>query len=245
MSSEKEIRIAAPSPLVLASYFNYKADPQRKIKWDEDYSKLFPLINSVIKKGIKIIVFHNCFQDVPNIENCSWVKVTPNMSFTPNVYRYFVYLDFLKQNQSTVSSVFMVDSTDVGMLKNPFNKIKNNILYVGDERSKKVGLSWMEKNQGRHLTIPDYKHIIDNNKDRILINCGIIGGEMSIILKFLEQLTFYHLTYSKDLKTSSDMAIFNYTIWKHFSKIVNHGSHVNTRFKKYETNNNISWWKHK
>lgn len=231
-------------PVVLASYFNHKNDPQRGILWDSDYSKLLPLVHSVVSRGVPIKIFHNCFTGLPEIDNCEWIEVEADPTLTPNIARYFEYLTYLTDNLDKFESVFMVDSTDVEMLKNPFDHIKPGVLYVGDEIRSTVGSKWMQRTQGKYLDIPDYLQIISKHRNEVLINCGIIGGDILTVIKFLEQLTEYHARYSKNLTTSSDMSVFNYTVWKHFKNIMNRGPHVNTRFKRNERNK-IAWWKHK
>lgn len=228
--------------VVLASYFTYKNDPQRGIIWDNDFSPLLSLISSVISQDVEIKIFHNCFDNPPQIKNCEWVKVHIDAELTPNVYRYFVYKNYL--NTIKVENVLMVDSTDVMMLKNPFNCMKDDTLYVGYEKGRFVSNRWMRKTQGYFITIPDYPDIIDRYSDNPLLNCGIIGGRANIVNNFLNILTTYHDSYSRYLTSSSDMSVFNYTIHKHFIKNISYGDHVNTEFKKYEFNNH-SWWKHK
>jgi len=66
---------------VFATYFNHKNDPQRKIKWNSDYNEVINLINSVVGKGIKIKIFHNCFNDVPEIELCEWIRVESGIGY--------------------------------------------------------------------------------------------------------------------------------------------------------------------
>jgi len=122
--------------------------------------------------------------------------------------------------------------------------ILNDRLFGKQNIQNLVNNDWMQRTQGKFLSIPDYDDIITKHKNQTLINCGIIGGDTETVIKFLDQLTYYHDKYSRNLSSSSDMSVFNYTIWKHFKDIISHGIHVNTRFKKYE-NNNVSWWKHK
>jgi hypothetical protein len=229
-------------PVVLASYFNHKDDPQRKTVWEPDHTKLLPLIHSVIEHGIDIKIFHNCFDNLPILDRCEWIEVEADQRYTPNILRYVKYLEYLP-NHPEYTKIFFVDSTDVEMLKNPFDQLKQGVLYVGDERMK-VGNDWMQRTQGQYLKIPDYKTIIDKYKGEPLLNCGIIGGDRETVLRFLGQLTQTHEQYSRNLSSSSDMSVFNYTILKHFKDIIEHGPHVNTRFKQYERND-ISWWKHK
>jgi hypothetical protein len=230
---------------VLASYFNHKADPQRKEIWDpDDFISVLPLISSVVSKKLKIKIFHNCFKEYPEIENCEWIRVDPNPEFVPNVARWFIQKEWIEKNQDIVDAVFMVDSTDVEMLRNPFKKIREGVLYCGDEVHNKVENKWMKTTQEPLLKIPDYRSIIEENKDHILLNCGIFGGYKSQVLDYLTKLCMYHSEYSNNVDGSTDMSVFNYTMFKHFKEIYEHGPHVNTKFKFFEYNE-TSWWKHK
>lgn len=229
---------------VFASYFNHKPDPQRQITWDDDYTRVLLLIASVITQDVGIKIFHNCFKNPPELKNCEWIYVEPDQRFTPNVVRWMIYHEYLKNNQNFIRGVFMVDSTDVQMLKNPFrNSLEHDVIYCGSEE-RKVENDWMRYTQEQFLNISDYRKIIEANANKRLVNCGICGGRTDIILKFLEKLVEYHQKHSMYLDSSSDMSVFNYTVWKHFSKNLRVGEEINTRFKGNEFNN-VAWWKHK
>jgi hypothetical protein len=231
--------------LVLASYFNHKVDPQRNTKWENDYNSVIPLIWSVVSKGIQIKIFHNCFDKLPPITNCEWILVEPKKEFVPNVARWFVYLDYLVKNYDNINHLFMVDSTDVLMLKSPFESLQDNILYCGSEEyGNKLDNKWMQNSQARYLDIPDYQETINENKDIDLINCGVVGGDVNICLNLLTDLCSNHNNFSKNLQTSSDMAIFNYTLMKKYKLNYEQGLHITTPFKQ-DIENKISWWKHK
>lgn len=228
--------------LVFASYFNTNKDPQRDIYWENDYTPLLPLIESVTSNHIEIVIFHDCFVEVPDIELCTWVYVEPSVEYVPSILRWFVYLDYLYKIE--YDNVFMVDSTDVILLKNPFEYIEQNLLYIGDEYNNTWNHPYL-KNKEKYISINDYLSIKNQYIDEVLLNAGICGGNIKLIIPFLEQLTQYHTIISKDIiKISLDMPIFNYTLRKHYNSILYTGSTVNTRFKEFETND-ISWWKHK
>jgi hypothetical protein len=207
--------------------------------WKNDYTLILPLIDSVLKNGSNIIIFHDCFDDIPNIDGCLWVRVDNNTEYTPTIYRWFVYYEYLKKNK--FSNLFMVDSTDVLMLKN--DHIKNNTLYCGYEFRDKLLCPYVQK-KIKHINILDINEILNQNKDHVLLNAGIVGGDYNICLKLLEKLTQYHYQTSKNIKISLDMPIFNYVLFKYFKDNINYGIHINTRFPLYEYNN-TSIWKHK
>lgn len=229
--------------VVLASYFNANKDPQRNIYWDNDYSLLLPLINSVTQHGIEIIIFHDCFTDLPNIDKCRWEKVEQINSYVPSIVRWFHYLSYL--SNTNFDRVFMVDSTDVVMLKNPFDSIKPTQLYIGTEYNNTWRHPYL-KNKDRYIHLPDYKDIKNKSIDEILLNCGVCGGYADIVIDFLTMNTIYHSNTSHNIiNVSLDMPVFNYTLRKHFNDILYIGDKVNTKFKEYEVDNTIAWWKHK
>lgn len=233
------------SDIVFASYYTATQDPQRHTFWENDTTDLLPLINSVTSQNIKIIIFHDCFTSTPSIELCEWVYCKPNTLYVPTIVRWFNYLNYLTNCEVLPSRIFMVDSTDVEMLKNPFLHILPNKLYCGSEYDNTISHPYIN-NKKKYFNISDYSVIMNNESDHMLLNCGICGGYTESIIRFLTQLTTYHAVYSRHItKVSLDMPIYNYTLLKHFKNIIEYGSHINTMFKQFETNNTTAWWKHK
>jgi hypothetical protein len=178
-------------PVVLASYFNYTLDPNRKTRWDSNFFKLLPLIGSVVQHQVPIKIFHDCFENLPELPHCEWIRIDPDDSYVPTVLRWFIYKDYLSSH-SEFEKVFMVDSTDVEMLCNPFDRMNQQTLYVGDEWNKTVDHPWL-RNRSKIVAVPeDYYQIIDKYKDNTLLNAGLVGGERTVVLNFLEQLTQEH-----------------------------------------------------
>lgn len=230
--------------IVLCSYLNHKEDPQRKIVWNDDYQKLIPLIESVTKKNVEIYVFHNCFNDPPKINFCNWIKIEPSKDHVPTVARWFLYREFLNNLQFKPDAVFMVDSTDVIMLRDFFSNLKDGILYVGDEKNTKVENNWMRSKE-KHFNPPfDYRKIIKIHAKKNLINAGLVGGKYEIAMQFLNEHCKNHENHSKNIEISTCMPIFNYTVWKNFATNHMAGFPINSVFKKNETNSK-AWWKHK
>jgi len=228
--------------VVLASYFNTKNDPLRKTSWPSDVTQVKNLIDSVVDKNASIKLFHDCFENPPVIDNCEFIKVPFDENYSTNVYRWLVYLDHIKQNN--YEKIFMVDSTDVVMQTFPFDHIKNDLLYIGSEFKKTIPHQYLNKRQ--HLfDIPDWTDVMEQHAKNPLLNCGICGGEVIIIKKFLKMLVESHTKQSYGVKDSLDMPIFNYILYKYFSNQITTGEPVHTKFKRHETNNTSCWWKHK
>jgi hypothetical protein len=92
--------------VLLAAYFNSVDDPQRGEKWKPDISQLEALINSCERNGVDYRIFPDCL----DTKDKNFIKVDPQKEYAPNVYRWFVFKEWLKNNK--VDNVFMVDSTD-------------------------------------------------------------------------------------------------------------------------------------
>lgn len=233
--------------LVFASYFTGTQDPQRKKTWSDNPDNVDRLITSVVRRNQQIVIFHDCFFEAPRINGCQWIDARDSMTgvYTASVLRWFRYLHYLNQLEQKPEYLFMVDSTDVEMLSDPFPHLKDNILYCGDEAKSTIGCSWLKKKSAR-FTAPDYNQVLGPFNDSTLLNAGIVGGHINICLEFLNLLTDYHIKYNAvtDASESMDMPAFNYTILKHFSSRIVHGDPVNTRFKSNQWDH-TKWWKHK
>jgi hypothetical protein len=231
---------STPDPLSFDKYRRHVVMDDQKIGfWKKDYTPILPLINSVLNNGSNIVVFHDCLENTPIIDGCLWIRVDNNTEYTPTVYRWFVYYEYLKKHN--YSNLFMVDSTDVLMLKN--NHIENNILYCGYEFRDKLLCPYIES-KIPYISPSNINEVLIQNKDHVLLNCGIVGGDYNMCLNFLKLLTECHSQVSKNIKISLDMPIFNYILHKYFKNNINYGIHINTRFLKHEYNH-ISIWKHK
>lgn len=229
--------------IILTSYFNYIADPQRRTKWTAQIEELMPLINSCIKHRQRLIIFSDCFIDSVQSEYVEFVSSLPSKTHSPNVYRWIVYQEWMQAN--SFEKCWMVDSTDVELLKEPFKLLESGRLYCGDEFGMLTDNRWMRTTQEPHFRISDYRTIINQYKNETLINCGLVGGCSDIIEPLIEMWADIHKTKTVGLRHSTDMAVFNYVARKHFNDVLIHGERINTKFKHFETKNKTAIWKHK
>lgn len=231
---------------VLFSYYFSKPDPQRGVYWPDDFDKLKPLIESLTVKKIPFALFHDGLT-MPRIRGGKareYVKINPEqINFVGSVARRFHHLEYLKANED-ITHVWMVDSTDVECLKNPWSVIEKGILYVGKEAENTLNCPWMRKTQVPYFTAPDYYQAIEGRENDLLTNAGLIGGDRETVIEFLElYCATAELFAARD--RCQDMVIFNYVLYKHFRKRFEAGMHINTRFKAYEVNNDMAIWRHK
>lgn len=241
--------------LILASHITGIYDVNRNtILANDDFSIVSEWAKSVLEMGLQGIVFHNNFSEATcnanENEHLHFIKVQYNPQFNPNVFRYFVYNEFLKQHHQNIDNVFFTDVSDVVVLKNPFLErlyLDNpTAVFCGDE-PEILANEWM-LNHGDHLRnkISDYALFETNFKDKVLLNCGIIGGTIAVMKPFIQKLWAIHEKYNCKNKTlyTGDMGAFNYLVRTQYNDNLIHGNPVNTEFKKYEINDSC-WFKHK
>ncbi|SDZ20367.1 MULTISPECIES: hypothetical protein [Rhodonellum] len=222
---------------------------------DDAYALIKDWADSIIDLNLKGIVFHNNFSDQTCAEiqgqHIQFIKVNHDTRFTPNVYRYFLYRDFIQQHFDELLNVFVTDITDVVVLKDPFQEPiftgNPQAIFCGDE-PKPLLDDWMLLHAA-HLRskISDYQGYEEEFKEATLLNCGIIGGNVQVMQLFLSQLCSLHEKYNSDNKTAytGDMGAFNYLVRTEFNDRVIHGTPVNTVFKEYEAERKDCWFRHK
>ena len=211
--------------------------------------------DAIVALQLNAIVFHNTFSEktIAKYENeyIKFIEVEYDKTFNPNVYRYFIYQDYLTANSDKIDHLFITDIADVEVLQNPFIDelfIQNNdFLFCGDE-PKILDNEWM-RNHCTHLRslIPDFENYEASNKTKTLLNCGIIGGTIYTMKSLISVITLLHKTYTISNKTpfTLDMGVFNYAARTVFDTKIIHGKPVNTIFKKYETQRTDCWFRHK
>jgi hypothetical protein len=222
---------------------------------DDDYLLVKAWADSITALCLNGIIFHNNFTEQTcaeyENENITFIKITYSAQFNPNVYRYFVYQDFLQKYIQGLESVFITDISDVVVLNNPFVQplFKNNpdTLFCGDE-PKTLNDEWMQAH-AEHLRsqIADYEGYENRFKDAPLLNCGIIGGNISLMQEFIDKLCLIHQQYNQNNQTAytGDMGAFNYLVRTQFNNRVLHGAPINTEFKRYESDRTDCWFRHK
>lgn len=219
---------------ILTVWFTGQPDPERNnILWNSDKKLLEPLIKSV--KDQKLIILNDCFE--PSKEkNIEFVRVESSIS--PYFQRWISYYQYLREH-TEIDNVWLVDASDVEMLKDPFKDMVADTLYVGSEPDI-LGCKWIISTQQAPMLIA----FVLKNRKNTLLNAGLIGGSRTDIAEFCRQFID---TYTGLIgqKYSADMGIFNYLCYNNWSTRLEYGSKINTRFKAFETDNKEAIWKHK
>jgi hypothetical protein len=222
---------------------------------DDDYFIVKLWAESVARHKLKGVLFHNNFspktcQAFEN-EYISFVHVEYDSRFNPNVFRYFVYQDFLRAYGHQIEHVFVTDVSDVVVVQNPFldpfYHSNSQALFCGDE-PKLLQNDWM-KDHSAHLRgkIADFAAYEEKFKAATLLNCGVFGGSITVMRDFLHQLCDIHRAHNSDNTTAytGDMGAFNYLARTRFNAQLKHGAPVNTVFKQYENQREDCWFRHK
>src|SRR5690606_36648084 len=103
--------------------------------------------------------------------------------------RFYQSYNYLKQNP-VEGYVWLTDTTDVQMLHNPFPHMNKGILYVGYEPLT-INSNWLIKN----TKSAQFRKMIEENKSRTLLNCGVLGGDYRTLLSFLKDYLEYRELY--------------------------------------------------
>ncbi len=222
---------------------------------DDDYELVRDWAESITALDVHGVLFHNNFSETTRAryqnEHLTFVQVTHDSRFNPNVFRYLVYRDFLREHAGQIDSLFVTDVTDVVMVRNPFVQplfmTNPTTIFCGDE-PKILANDWMH-DHATHLRsqISDYADYEAEFASATLLNCGIIGGNLAVMQPFIEQLAAIHETHNRDNKTpyTGDMGAFNYLVRSRFNDQVFHGPPVNTEFKAYQNERQDCWFRHK
>ena len=242
--------------VIMACHITGVYDVNRNTTLDDDnYELVREWAESVSKHHLQGIIFHNNFSSETcekfKNEYISFIKVTYNPQFNPNVYRYFVYNDFLQHHIQFFKSIFVTDITDVTLVNNPFLDpffIENSeSIFCGDE-PKTLQNDWMLEHS-THLreNISDYADYENTFKSETLLNCGVIGSSAPILFDFIQKLWSIHESANSANQTAftGDMGAFNYLARTQFNNKLIHGAPVNTVFKMYENDRHDCWFRHK
>ena len=242
--------------IILACHFTGVYDVNRNTTLEDDsYALVQAWAESIQLLNLYGVIFHNSFSEETcrkfSNENITFIEVEYNAAFNPNVFRYFIYRDFLLNFNSSLHSVFVTDVSDVVVVRNPFETFlfqeNRDRLFCGDE-PKTLDNEWMN-DHSTHLRnqITGFAEYEQSFAQDTLLNCGIIGGSTTVMLYFLESLCNVHEEFNQENKTAftGDMGAFNYIARTQFNDRLIHGAPVNSIFKGYEAARMDCWFRHK
>lgn len=221
----------------------------------DDFELVRSWAMSIQRTGLHGILFHNTFSEETqkkySNENLSFVRVDNTTTLNANVYRYFVYLEYLQKEGLHFTDVFATDVSDVAVVANPFVDPfyidQPASIFCGDE-PKTLANSWMREHS-THLrnTVPNFAEYEQKYAGAPLLNCGIIGGKTNHFINFLEKLCAVHQAYNmhNDSAYTGDMGAFNFVMRTQFEHQLKHGFPINTLFKENQIDRQDCWFRHK
>ena len=178
-------------------------------------------------------------------DDTAHVRVAMNGDLDIYNSRWAHYRTWLRDHPE-VRFAWFVDTNDVVMQRAPWDEMQPGVLYIGWE-PELVGCPWMvDRHRSREMV-----DFITTNRDRMLLNCGVIGGDRRTMLEFLTHWARLVETnaHSRSLRheqhdLGTDMAPANFVAYTYFHGRLVTGPRVATVFKADQPNT-WSWWKHK
>lgn len=162
-------------------------------------------------------------------------------------YRLLMAYDFL-QDHPEIEKAALTDASDVTMLNYPFDSVKENTLYMGDEWHTLEDTWILNVNNSPYFI----KKFIAGNQLLPTVNMGLIVGTRAILLQFLGIIL--KLVTESSLKVQQgddsaalghyDMEIGNYVAYRYFADRLVHGREVSTIFQGDQFVSS-AWFKHK
>ncbi|MEO7048718.1 MAG: hypothetical protein ABI091_25680 [Ferruginibacter sp.] len=221
----------------------------------DNFATIQKWYDSIVELKLNAIVFHNAFsKDIVEKyanEYVQFIEVDYDEKLNPNVARYFIYQDYIRQYSHQIKNLFITDITDVVVINDPFKSSLyleySDCLFCGDE-PKMLDNDWMQAhNEHLRNAMPGFSIYEALNKNKILLNCGIIGANITLMKLLLDEMVAIHKAYSFTNKTAYtlDMGVFNYVARTAFTDKIIYGKPVNTIFKKYESERTDCWFQHK
>jgi glycosyltransferase involved in cell wall biosynthesis len=220
-----------PRDVVLTAYLTGVRDPQRNKPWVADPKAVSTLVESTnrfLASG-DVLLFANELVTAPGA-----TVVPVEAPQNPYFDRWLHFYRYLRDHPE-IRFVWCLDATDTELLNAPFD-LEPGVLYVGYEPSV-VGIPWMRDNH------PEYATWIEENKDEQLLNCGVIGGERTVVMALCHAMLreFYDFKGAgKTLKL--DMGAFNYVVRRFFRRT---GPSVVTVFRSENRKDKIAKIRHK
>jgi hypothetical protein len=238
--------------IVLTTFFVDMLDAQRQTVVEGLtglMAAVTPLAESVQAQGSRLVVISNlpAAEIETDLFDYSYYDAG---RFDTSVYwaRWMAETDYIRQHEE-IGQLFVVDTTDVEMLRNPFGEVDPDTLYVGSQSDQL--LEYHVRRSGRDKVWQDWLRKPDQWQ-RQLLNPGVIGGERAIVLEMISSmvekwaLNWIDAQNGTDRLTGSyEMAYFNLIGYEEFADRLVFGPAVTTHFDAFDVDNQVAWFRHK
>lgn len=178
--------------LILTTYFTSKANPQtNQIEDKNNFLYIKAWYESVNKIKINAVIFHdgldNYFTEELENDNIIFLKV-PLGNMSLNDERFFVYIRFIQEFKSNLNKIILTDINDVIFLLNPFDFISDNKLYFGIDSAQNIIKSKYLLGKFKEFILKTNLFVNKKFLFSPVLNAGVIGGKIEILLSFLNNL---------------------------------------------------------
>lgn len=232
-----------PANVIVTCYFNSIVDTQRGHRWPSTTEGLNTLGKSVEDFGLPLVVLHDCFSpetmDAAEFRVHEWSKVTPKDS-SSSWNRWYVLRDYLNQHKE-IAALWMVDSTDTELFRQPFGFMEPATLYAGHEPWNIAHMTgWaMNVNQAQ-----DIRNWVLTHPELPMLNCGVVGGDWTAMMTLALGMISFREKHMQN--GGSDNISFNMLMHTAYPFPFKHGRAITTNFKEFETREGSpSIWRHK
>jgi hypothetical protein len=208
---------------LLGAYLNTNEDQQRKQRWKADPKQVEAWRDSARAAGIEPVLFTDCFK--PGEATTRQVYTKPKRMESVYNHRFQAFRDWIERNEEYIDYVLITDTTDVEMFAWP--DMQPDEIYIGSE-------PWNDWVYGQPMPKKMARH-------KTMLNCGIIGGHVSVILPFLNDMC----AYMRPFPQIADMAAVNYLLLEEKRYKFVTGYPLHTAFKKYQADDGVVCLRHK
>jgi hypothetical protein len=212
---------------IFTTYFTSGNDPQRSGSWpSNDFDIIKDFYNSVVKYGLNCVILHDhCSAEFIRQYETDKIKFVRVGEVKLNMvdYRWKLYHNLLEE-MPEIEKVYCLDISDVVILKNPFEEMSEEVLYIGDEEGTNKENWWMmERYQMLGLDPTEYV-------DKKVLNCGIFGGNREMVLEAIGAIASI-LEKANVAETTVDMVAANEVVYRNYEGRFMSGLPLNTKYR--------------
>ena len=218
---------------ILSTYFTWKRDPQRgRHQPCNSLAYMRAWYESVRSLELCAFVFHDGLSGkfVRRYETHSirFIAIPRWYAHSTNDYRFFVYREFLRKYKARY--VFMTDISDVRVVRDPFEALSNDTLYVGDNKKTFEENEWLRA-LAEVMADPRYTEFIRGQGGARTVNAGILGGETGLVVRFIDRMINEFERLGKPW-LNTNMMVFNYVAYRDFGDRLTRK--LSSNYKQYE-----------
>lgn len=210
----------------IAAYYTLQKDLHKNVQLEPDsFDYIKDYYNSIVKNGLQSVILHDdcsdAFVEKYQTDKIRFVKTEHRFTMQPHDSRFIEYNNYLF-NHEEVEYACLTDISDVVVIKN-CDIIANKKLFIGVENENIYDNTWFG----------EYLHYIKDTcsinmadkqqfKFKTLLNCGIVAGHRSVLMKFLYYCNrLITMLYKYELTRPVDMFVVNYVTYFYFIDVLN------------------------